>query len=297
VACNLLKTAKNVVSAVNSEIVLVITNLLADDDMLVRIRATQVLGVIVNHRVGRESLFQVHTMRNVADLLGDPEVQVRKNCYKIIAGVCDSLEGIVHLVDVGYVENLVQCSSREIDAIQPLALSSLIRVLKHPDGLATQQALDVGAVESCIELLSSQFARLRSGAAAALTILCFSNDGKLRAIDNNGVESLCTLLTDLDTEVRVNAAGALMGITTEDSAKNIVLDVNGLDSLISLLHDENNQVKINAVKVLGNIVAQPEGRKRLLGDPLARLQELSRDDNALLARSASICVRLVEWKP
>lgn len=174
VLCEELKNPLNVVGCVQAGVVRVLNGqIVSDDDLLTRQRASHALEVCSRDSNGLEGMLESKTAAFVSHALDDEDEQVRQNVYAALIRLSTpNTPGVAALVDAGYPAFLVAKARDEAASLQPLALELLRNCLRNEKGL--NDALEKLAVEMCVSLLNtSQDAEVKRQTALTLTTLCF----------------------------------------------------------------------------------------------------------------------------
>ena len=170
-------------------------------------------------------------------------------------------------------------------------------------GAGLDDALEHGAVGTCVTLLDSFDSAARRAAAETLARLCFAEAAKISAIEKGAVSVLIKLLEDDQQAVRRAACGALVAMTTTDEGKRQIVAPDGslaaVDVLIGLLDEGDAKLTTNALKLVANAAVHPLARARLRETPscLASLDALLGGPDALNAKHAEIAKDAVLWEP
>ena len=244
-----------------------------------------------------------NTPRAVKPALGDDESGVRRHVYEALVQLSTgTLKGVRSLVAAGYASTLVGKAAREVVELQPLALQLLCNCLSDATGL--DQALEHGAVSTCITLLRSFDSAVRRDAASTLATLCFAEAAKHAAIDGGAVPILVDLLKDPDQATRTGAAAAVVAVTTTDEGKRAMVPsgddgLEAVDLLVGLLREGAPALTTNALKCVANVAVHPRARRRMNDSPdcLALLDAAIAGDDALNAKHAEIAKAAVLWEP
>ena len=229
---------------------------------------------------------------------------VRRNAYRALLSIGSVKEGSDTVVERALTESFVEKARDEKEAgLKVLALQCLTRCLHEPAGLERALAFEqkeANAIDILLELVDSEDAEVKEGALQALTQLCFTDEGRGKALTRGAVASISSVLGHTAWFVRAAACSALMSVVTEESAKFDALKTGCVEMLAGpLVSDSNPIVVTNALKALSSVVVHPKARASLSANEalVARLEELSKSESAILARCASKARELVLWKP
>ena len=173
----------------------------------------------------------------------------------------------------------------------------LYEVIKDEKGL--NEALDVGAVETCIENLGHKDDLTKKDAAGTLGFLCFADGAKITAIQHGAVALLSELLEHHFVKVRAAAAGALMSIIQTDAGKMEMIPCGAIPRLIKLLKDPDELVKLNVLKTLTEAVVHPQARKECVEstESLLTIEGICNGEDEFLAKHAKVAREAVTWMP
>jgi hypothetical protein len=284
----------------------VLATLVRDDDVSTRIHASAAFCQLCMDATGQAAVLGLRrggtgnnsTFLKVIDAFSDPQSDVRINMYDALLQLCRLPVGVDLMVASKYSELLVEKSGSEEPDVQPLALDLLRKCLQNTDGM--KNALECGAVSTCVQLLDSSPSAVRRSAAETLMTLCMSDKGKTSSIREGAIQKLCVLLTDNEWQVQAASAGALMNINVEDDAKKITTQNGGVENLCKLLLNEDAQrlVTLNTLKAIAAIAPFPEARMRLkIPNVNKKLAELEKYGDSLIAKSAITASHAVNWMP
>ena len=307
VLCDEFKNPASVVGCVECGVVEILNEQASSDpDPLTRLRASKALVHCARDATGRRAMVAKNSAKAIKGALGDDESDVRKHVYEALVRVSSgSVAGVRSLIGANYAGLLVSKAAKEVVALQPLALQLLMNCLYDPQGL--ENALDKGAVKTCITLCGSFDTKVREEAAAALALLCFADEAKEEAIEGGAVAILVDLLKDPDRNVRTAASGALAAITTTDEGKRRMVPdpdatvVESVALLVALLAEKDAPLTTNVLKCIANVAVHPKARRQFnmktSTDCLENLDKLIQADDPLNAKHATIAKAAVLWEP
>ncbi|XP_074062532.1 radial spoke head 14 homolog isoform X1 [Macrotis lagotis] len=332
--CDLVHDPEHVYEAISLEMLMSLKLLLKDPDDTVRQKTTEVFYIMANHSVGREGFIKHNVIIALFKILDDPDLTCRTFLhltYRSLAQVptgsflrskeagmdpCyllgdpgevrgslvlsplqagagpQGFEGAEAILKNGLIPHLVKKLPTEVEDIQELILDTLYFCIQ----LDATQALQAKGVPILRENLNSPNKNIRSKAAHALIAICIPQEGKNLVEDHDVIEVLVKLLENSSNEVKGNAAGALMFATVTTEGKYAALNAGAIPHLLELLDIQEVKVLINAIKALTMLAEAPEGRRELLPE-VYRFKILIKHPNQVVARTARIAVKVIEWKP
>lgn len=128
------------------------------------------------------------------------------------------------------------------------------------DGRGKKQALEKGAVEKLLSLLSEN---------------------------------------DLPQLVKISVTTAMMAITITNDGKIKVHLNEGIEVIRNLLYDTNRAVLLNALKIISNLAVYPKNREAFVNDSTCtvKLRKLTKVEDSLISKHADIALAAVNWTP
>ncbi|XP_074062533.1 radial spoke head 14 homolog isoform X2 [Macrotis lagotis] len=290
--CDLVHDPEHVYEAISLEMLMSLKLLLKDPDDTVRQKTTEVFYIMANHSVGREGFIKHNVIIALFKILDDPDLTCRTFLHLTYRSLAQVPTGAEAILKNGLIPHLVKKLPTEVEDIQELILDTLYFCIQ----LDATQALQAKGVPILRENLNSPNKNIRSKAAHALIAICIPQEGKNLVEDHDVIEVLVKLLENSSNEVKGNAAGALMFATVTTEGKYAALNAGAIPHLLELLDIQEVKVLINAIKALTMLAEAPEGRRELLPE-VYRFKILIKHPNQVVARTARIAVKVIEWKP
>lgn len=290
--CDHLHDPEHIAEALRNGIGMSLKNLLKDEDITVRQKATECLFVMAGHALGRDSFLENETIYPVARLFDDKEDIARKNAHLCVMRISETPPGAEGIVKAQFVSTLVKKLQSELNEIKELILDTLHFCMR----VDTQSALEANAMEAFTSLLKHDLPVIRAKAARDIMDLSVPLAGKDRAVQCGALPLLRDMLTDKTMEVRANAAGAIMTITITTKGKYTALHAVSIPPLVELVDDVNSEVRLNAIKALTCLSEAPEGRQELLKH-VDKIRKHENDPIPAVGKAATIAVKVITWLP
>ena len=316
-----------IASALHADTVSGLCVCLDDDDELVRATSGKCLAAISSLAAGKVALAVGNTLPLLGQVANDDKKSVRSAALAALAAQADDYDGAHSVLIAGLVPVLVDKAAVEEEGLQVLALDALIGVVRVDAG----EALRVGAMDVGIALLGHEAGRVRLRAAQLIAALATPFEGKILAVEAGGVAPLVAALGDDELSVQPEAARALMAITVYNGGKVAALEAGGPSMLSDIVvadpgdsideeeegevaaakergervipvrqEEHVRQLRICALKAITNIAEHPLGRRAFLPlvDRIAEIAQAGEADNdALMARSCEIALRVIQFTP
>lgn len=310
VLCNEFKNPYSIDGCAREGVISVLAQMVVDPDYPTRMRSTKALQIAANDANGLSSILENHqtVLPMLVKGVNDPSEVVRGHIYECILGITRTPAGIHACVRHGVTTAFVFALRREADLLKPVLLRTIHNIAADEAGL--MEAIDSKAVEACINLLArGAVPSLRAAneeeniaeAARTLGYMCYDGRAKKAALELGAVEKLISLLRDksLPTSTRCSITIALMAITITSEGKIKVHECGGLDAIMVLLYDDHRAVLLNALKIIGNLAVYPKNREAFLADSTCavKLRKLSKAEDALVAKHATVALNAVNWTP
>ncbi|XP_005097264.1 radial spoke head 14 homolog [Aplysia californica] len=290
--CDHLHDPEHIAEALRNGIGVSLKNLLKDDDITVRQKATECLFVMAGHALGRDSFLENETIYPVARLFDDSEDIARKNAHLCVMRISETPPGAEGIVQAQFVQVLVKKLQTELNEIKELILDTLHFCMR----VDTQSALDASAMEAFTSLLKHELPVIRAKAARDIMDLSVPLAGKDRAVACGALPLLRDMLKDPTMEVRANSAGAIMTITITTKGKYTAIHAVSIPPLVDLVDDVNSEVRLNAIKALTCLSEAPEGRQELLKH-VDKIRKHETDHIPAVGKAAEIAVKVITWLP
>lgn len=311
VLCDEFKNPYSIEGCARAGVIGVLSKMIKDPDFTTRVRATNALSIAADDANGLGSILedQEIVIPKVVAGVSDPSEIVRGNVYYCLLNVTRTTEGVASCVKHKVTQAFVSVLNDEVDLLKPVILKALHNIVRSEKGQVA--ALDSNAIGICIGLINksanattaySEFEpQILAETARALGFICFDGRAKSEALHKNAVPGLIRLLKNrqLSTAVKSSITIALMAITTTNEGKIQVHTSEGVEAIISLLYDESKVILLNTLKIISNIAVYPNNREILSNDStcVVKLRKLSKADDALVAKHATIALAAVSWMP
>jgi len=317
VLCDEFRNPYCIEGTIRVNIIPILAGMVTDNDYTTRLRSAHALSLVSLDSVGARYILEKQVIPEILLAVEDKSKEVRGHIYDCILNVSRLSTGIQAAVEYGAVHIFLEKLELEIDELKPVILRSVNKMVGCDEGLIA--AMRNNAVQKCIALLkktvidaeqnggnssySPKFeANIIVESAKALGFLCFDGRAKESAIENDAITELVKILklkTNSAADVKAAITAAIMAITITDAGKVQMHEVEGPDIIMQFLYDESNTVKLNCLKIISNIAVYPPNREILKVDStcILRLTKLSRSDESMLAKHASIALKCVTWTP
>lgn len=311
VLCEEFKNPYSIDGCARNGVISVLSKMIKDPDYTTRVRATKALSIAAEDANGVKSILedQNNVIPQIVGGVQDPSEIVRGNVYQCLLNVTRTMEGVEYCVKHKVTEAFVSVLSDEEDSLKATVLKTLHNIVRSEAGLVA--AIDANCVTICIDLLnkstqqdddySSHEPSILSETSRTLGYMCFDGRAKTQALENKAVQKLIALLLkkNLPEAARPPITIALMAITTTNEGKIQVHTASGVDAIIALLYDNSKVVILNTLKIISNIAVYPPNREILLNDSTCgvKLRKMSKSDDPLVAKHASVALAAVNWAP
>mmetsp|Transcript_13761 Transcript_13761/g.24157 ORF Transcript_13761/g.24157 Transcript_13761/m.24157 type:complete len:365 (-) Transcript_13761:74-1168(-) len=311
VLCEEFRNPYSIDGCARNGVISVLSKMIKDPDYTTRVRATRALSIAAEDANGVKSILedQNTVIPQIVGGVQDPSEIVRGNVYKCLLHVTRTTEGVEYCVKHKVTEAFVSVLSDEIDALKAPILQTLHNIVRSEEGLVA--AIDANCVSICIDLLhkstiheedySSHEPSILSETSRTLGYMCFDGRAKSQALEKKAVAKLIALLMkkNLPEAARPPITIALMAITTTNEGKIQVHTASGVDPIIALLYSDNKVVILNTLKIISNIAVFPPNREILLTDSTCgvKLRKMSKSDDPLVSKHASVALAAVNWAP
>jgi hypothetical protein len=311
VLCDEFKNPYSIDGCARNGVIGVLSKMINDPDYFTRVRATQALAIAAEDANGVKSILedQQVVIPQIVQGVEDPSDFVRGNVYKCLLNVTRTKEGVEYCVKHKVTEAFAGVLENEIDSLKPVILQTLHNIVRSELGLVA--AIEAKCIGMCIDLLAKSVVHeddysqhegsIVAEASRTLGYMCFDGRAKEQALEKKAVGKLIELLKKrtLATTTKQSVTIALMAITTTSDGKIQVHDFTGVEVIINQLYDDNKVVILNILKIISNIAVYPANREILHHDStcLVKLRKLSKSDDPLVARHASVALAAVSWVP
>mmetsp|Transcript_18231 Transcript_18231/g.25259 ORF Transcript_18231/g.25259 Transcript_18231/m.25259 type:complete len:427 (+) Transcript_18231:159-1439(+) len=295
-AAELLATGESAVQCLDSGICAAITNLLEDEDKIVRERGAAALEVAAHSIAGCERILQDGSVAKLVKMLDDECTDVRDAAYSaLVEAASRSVDIQAVLVSSNTLPSLVEKTVSEEIGRSSMALELLRCCLSGVRDLAVDALLQCEAIRQIKPLLSQDDPAVLEGATSVIGLLCVPFEGKEEAVKVGCVPLLVTLLEDELDSVKSNALSALMYLSIANAGKQAVVEAKGVPKLVHLLNMDDEKVLINVLQVVTNVAEYPPGREELQA-AASSLDYLMHHHAALIQRYAAQAKRHVDFK-
>eukprot|EP00049_Salpingoeca_infusionum_P008168 m.132304 g.132304 ORF g.132304 m.132304 type:complete len:347 (-) comp13932_c0_seq1:710-1750(-) len=296
--CDKLRNPMNVKEATDEGIAQETPTLLKHSLVEVRRLAAQLLVIVSNHPVGRDSILANGLLTPISQSFDDADVLVREGVHRVTQNVTLIAGGVHKVLEMNLTATLVTKLDQESDTlIKEHILATLHNCMK----VNTAPCLATPAIQVFVGHMTHTNAAIRAGACLALTDATFPLEGKEQAVKYNAIPQLVELLQDGDTDVRARAASSLMTVCITTEAKKVVVETDVVDRLGALLDDASTSVKLAAVKAITTIADAPEARRdfRHYVDKLEEIKgiKLTSFDPDALTKAVEKAIASIQWKP
>lgn len=290
--CDYLHDPEHITVCIEEGIPNSLKNLLNDSDNFCRYKAAECLYVLSCNYNGRKSIVEQGIIKQLSNLFNDKENMARNNSHKTIEMLSELPFGAQNIVDLRLIKVLVEKLKTELDEIKLLILDTLHFCMQ----VDTEQALDAKAMSAFTHLLQHTSEKIRASAARDIFDLSMPLAGKKEALTLDTIPLLVNLLKDKEGEVRSKAALALEAIAITTQGKYSCIKENAVENLVCLIDDTNSECRVNGLKAISCLAETPEGRGDLLKF-IEKIKHLENDNVPIVAKHASIAVRVITWKP
>lgn len=290
--CDYLHDPEHIAVCIEQGIPGSLKNLLNDPDAFCRYKSAECLYVLSCNYNGRKAIVEQGIIKQISALFNDSENMARKNAHKTVEMISELPFGAQNIVNLQLIKVLVEKLKTEIDEIKILILDTLHFCMQ----VDTQQALDAKAMSVFTELLMHKSEAIRAMAARDIFDLSIPLEGKKVALTLETVPLLVNLLKDEDGKVKSKSALALEAIAITTEGKYACLKEEAVENLVALIHDSNSEARVNGLKAITCLAETPAAREQLIKH-IQAIKTLENDKVPIVAKHASIAVRVITWKP
>lgn len=311
VLCEEFKNPYSIDGCARSGVVQVLSKMIKDPDYTTRVRSTKALSIAAEDANGIKSILEDHNVviPDIVSGVEDPSEEVRGNVYQCLLNVTHTSEGVQSCVTHKVIQSFVRVLPQEVDSLKPILLKALHNLVRSEEGLIA--ALQCDCINAFIALLSkstleendySQFEpQIIAETSRALGFMCFDGRAKEQALAQKAVTKLITILKKktISEIAKPPITIALMAITTTSDGKIQVYNSGGVEIIINQLYDDSKVVLLNVIKIISNIAVYPPNREILVNDStcVVKLRKMSKSDDPLIAKHASVALAAVSWTP
>lgn len=290
--CDYLHDPEHITVCIEEGVPASLNKLLNDPDNFCRFKSAECLYVLSCNHKGRQAIVEQGIIKQLSHLFNDAENMARKNSHQTVEMISELPFGAQNIVDLCLVKLLVEKLSTELDEIKLLILDTLHFCMQ----VDTEQALEAKAMSVFTELLKHTSEHIRAKAARDIFDLSIPLAGKREVLTLETVPLLVNLLKDEDCLVKAKSALALEAIAITTDGKYACIKEEAIENLVGLIGDSNSEVRVNGLKALTCLAETPEGRESLLKH-VDSIKALENDQVPIVAKHATIAVKVITWKP
>lgn len=314
VLCDEFQNPYSIERCVAEGIIPIISSMISDPDYTTRVRSSCALKLAVLDSIGLASVLQNYeeVLPLIVKGIYDPSENVRKNIYEAINSITRTLEGAEIVVKFDVVRIYFQVLPQELPQLKEYILRALYNLVGNEQGIV--DCLEVNGVKILVDHLNFSTYQgpqkylpvILSEATRTLGFLCFDGRAKSEALEQNAINYLVLILKEkfdelsLKVNLKLNVTIALMAITITNTGKiQFFQEPEGLDAVMLLLYDDNRTVVINSLKIISNLSVYPQCREVFVNDStcVVKIRKLSKSEDHLMAKHASIALQAVNWNP
>ena len=292
---SILKFPQDVAMCVKCGILVHLEKYLMNSTPTLRSLSAKCIELIALTANGKRALLDGNTPSRIHESLHDKQIDVRYHITTALIQCSSTTNDATVLTSSDYIPIVVRRLQIEPRGnLQVLVLRLLKNCVCDTNTDSLKQAYDAGAVDAIFPLIASPLPIVREAACAALESICFLSSARYDAVEKTAVVKLVHLLMDDCWQVVSAAAGALMALSIQDNTKRQLVDTDGISYFGPLLMSSKWIVQLKILKLIAIVAPYPPARHVLrVPSILASLRALSKDTDAIIAKSAKITLGIL----
>ncbi|TMW55150.1 hypothetical protein Poli38472_013912 [Pythium oligandrum] len=271
-----------------------------DENQEIRELSALVLSVILESPLGRSHLMTTEMPAHILPVLqSSTHPATMLHLYNALLSLSRVFTSAQLLTKHGYLTVVVTHLKRSLSDELRLRVLQLLKNLVN-DGIegTVFKAIELDSLDLCAKYLYDANAEISAAACDTIAALGYVEKAKKIAVERGAVKKLCTLLTESQWQIVAASTGALMCLAVNDDAKRVMVASEALHTINQLLQSSKYIVQLNTVKLVSIVASYPPARRQLnVSSTEYHLRSLMGDSDAVLAKSAKIALRAVQWQP